>query len=327
MNISSDLYLWIFSCLFIGSVFLIIVYLEKNQLTKNNFTSAAIISTSWIAAALIFNIILWYYLKINFNSEIATQKALEFFTGYLLEKSLSLDNLFVFVLIFKYFNIPDLYQRKALNYGISIAVVLRMLMIFFGIWLISKLHWILYVFGAFLMFSGGKILCSKEQNSNNKNQLNNNFIVIWCNKYLRTTSDLTKERFFIARHKRLYATPLFLAMILIEISDIVFATDSIPAILAILNDPFVILTSNIFAILGLRALYFFLAVSIHKFSYLQQGIAALLMFIGAKMLFSVHLSITFTLGIMLFIIISSILLSVIFPRTYKKSHKFKSKNP
>ena len=148
MNIASDLYLWIFSCLFIGSIFLIIVYLEKTQLTKNNFTSAAIISISWIAAALIFNIMLWYYLKINFNREIATQKALEFFTGYLLEKSLSLDNLFVFVLIFKYFNIPDLYQRKALNYGISIAVVLRMLMIFFGIWLISKLHWILYVFGS-----------------------------------------------------------------------------------------------------------------------------------------------------------------------------------
>lgn len=294
--------------------------MEKNQLTKNNFTSAAIISISWIAAALIFNIMLWYYLKINFNREIATQKALEFFTGYLLEKSLSLDNLFVFVLIFKYFHIPDLYQRKALNYGISIAVVLRMLMIFFGIWLISKIHWILYVFGAFLIFSGGKILLSKEQNSNNKNQLNNNLIVIWCNKYLRTTSDLTKEKFFITRHKKLYATPLFLAMILIEISDIVFATDSIPAILAILNDPFIILTSNIFAILGLRALYFFLAVSIHKFSYLQQGIAALLIFIGAKMLFNVHLSIIFTLGIMLIIIISSILLSIIFPQINNKAH-------
>ena len=313
MNIHSDLYLWATWGIFVISIFFIIVYLEKYILTKNSFSSAATVSIAWIIAAIIFNIILWYYLKLNFNQTIANQKALEFFTGYLLEKSLSLDNLFVFVLIFRYFHIPDLYQKRVLNYGIIGAIVLRILMIFFGIWLISKLHWVLYVFGAFLIFSGGKILLASYSGSNHKENLNNNLIVILCHKYLRTTKDLAKENFFITKYKKLYVTPLFLAMILIEISDIMFAADSIPAILAILNDPFIIVTSNIFAILGLRALYFFLAISVHKFSFLQQGIALLLIFIGIKMLCELHLSIVVTLSIMSIILIASILLSVIFP--------------
>lgn len=314
MNTSCDSYLWITSVIFIASVFLLIFYLEKYRLVKNNFKTASIISVSWILAALIFNAFLWYYLKINFNQTIANQKALEFFTGYLLEKSLSLDNLFVFLLIFKYFHIPDTHQRLVLNYGIIGAIILRLLMIFGGVWLISKLHWVLYVFGAFLIFSGGKILFSNDKNSTNKNHLSKNLIVILCKKYLRTTEDISKEKFFITKHKKRYATPLFLAMILIEMSDVMFAADSIPAILAILNDPFIIFTSNIFAILGLRALYFFLAISVNKFVFLQHGIAIILIFIGIKMLCELHLSIITTLSIMSFVLISSILLGFIFPK-------------
>ncbi len=321
MNISHDSHLWIIACIFITSLFGIGSYLEKYKFKINNFKNAFIISISWIMAALIFNFILWYYLKINFNQTIANQKALEFFTGYLLEKSLSVDNLFVFVLIFKYFSIPDTHQRLVLNYGIIGATILRFLMIFGGVWLIAKLHWILYLFGVFLIFSGGKILFSNDKKSTSKNSLTNNLIVLWCNKYLRTTSSITKEQFFITKHKKIYATPLFLAMILIEISDVMFATDSIPAILSILNDPFIIFTSNIFAILGLRALYFFLAVSIHKFTFLQQGIAIILIFIGLKLLFELQFSIIVTLCTISIILVTSVLLSFMLPNFAKKSKK------
>jgi tellurite resistance protein TerC len=294
-------------CLTIISIFSLSFYLENNILAKNSFKSAAIISILWVLAALIFNIIMWHYLKNNFDLQLANQKSLEFFTGYLLEKSLSLDNIFVFVLIFRYFSIPRSYQRRVLHYGIMGAIVLRLLMIFFGVWLINKIHWILYVFGAFLIFSGGKILFTQHQH--NIKELKNNLLIIWCHKYLRTTKKLFQENFFVIRRKKLYITPLFLALILIEASDVVFAVDSIPAILAIVRDPFIIFTSNIFAILGLRALYFFLALGIHKFTFLQPAIAMILIFIGIKMVFEIKLPILVTLGIMAAIMTVSGILS------------------
>lgn len=314
MHISNHSHLWLHSSIFIAVIFLLITYLEKHQLAKNNLKNASIISIIWILAALIFNACLWYYLKIHFDQTIANQKALEFFTGYLLEKSLSIDNLFVFIMIFKYFGIPDTYQRSVLHYGIMGAVICRLIMIFAGIWLIAKLHWILYVFGGFLIFSGGKILFAHHQNAENENNLNNNLIVILCKKYLPITKELYQEKFFILQDNKLYATPLFLALILIEITDIIFATDSIPAILAVVDDPFIIFTSNIFAILGLRSLYFFLALGAHKFNFLQYAIAIILIFIGIKMVFQLHLPIVITLSIMFLILMSSILLGYIFPK-------------
>ena len=160
MIISNNGNLWLYTSIFILSAFSLDFYLEKYKLKQNCFKTAAIVSIGWILAALIFNGLLWYYLKINLNNKIANQKALEFLTGYLLEKSLSLDNIFIFVLIFKYFNIPNNYQRLVLNCGIIGAIFFRLFMIFSGIWLIKKLHWILYIFGGILIISGGKILIS-----------------------------------------------------------------------------------------------------------------------------------------------------------------------
>ncbi len=321
MIIPNNLNLWLYTSIFILSAFSLDFYLEKYKLKQNCFKTAAIVSIGWILAALIFNGLLWYYLKINLNNTIADHKALEFLTGYLLEKSLSLDNIFIFVLIFKYFNIPSNYQRLVLNYGIIGAIFFRLFMIFFGIWLIKKLHWILYIFGGILIISGGKILISSlfvKKPIKEEIDLNNNLIIKLFSKYFRTTKELVKEKFFIIKENKLYATPLFLALICIEVSDIVFATDSIPAILVILNDPFIIFTSNIFAIFGLRALYFFLAIGVGKFKFLQEGIAIILMFIGTKILFEIKLPIVITLIFIITIICSSIIASFLFVKQEKQ---------
>jgi len=290
-------------------------------LHKIHFKEACIISISWILAALIFNIILWYYLKTKFNYTLANQKALEFFTGYLIEKSLSLDNIFVFVLIFKYFDVPKNYQRLVLTYGIVTAILLRLIMILSGVWVIEKIHWILRVFGVFLIISGSKILTPLFYNKpktylkqlkdpDARQSKFSNFIINLCHKYLKTTKTVHQKNLFIIQHGKLRATPLFLAMILIEISDIIFATDSIPAIFAILDDPLIIITSNIFAILGLRSLYFFLATGLKRFCFLTPGVAIILIFIGIKMVFSFEISIITTLATISSILVGSILLSL-----------------
>lgn len=312
--------LWIYTSIFITIAFSIDFYLEKYKLKINCVKTAAIVSIGWIVTALIFNCLLWFYLKININIHIANQKFLEFLTGYLLEKSLSLDNIFIFILIFKYFNIPNNYQRLVLNYGIIGAIIFRLLMIFGGIWLINKIHWILYIFGGILIISGGKILISDLfiRNKKHDNNLNNNFIIQILSKYCRTTKELFAEQFFIIKKNKLYATPLLLALICIEISDIIFAIDSIPAILVILNDPFIIFTSNMFAILGLRALYFFLAIGVGKFKYLQEGIAIILIFIGIKILFGIKLPIIITLIFITTVITTSILLSILLNSSQQK---------
>lgn len=303
--------LWLITCIFILSILLISFYIEHHKLHKIHFKEACWISVSWILVSFIFNIFLWFYLKIYYDQDIAYQKSLEFFAGYIIEKSLSLDNVFVFALIFRYFKIPEDYQRVVLNYGIISAIILRLIMILAGTLLIAKFHWILQVFGALLIISGGKILYQHHTNKHDQDDLSNNFIVTLCNKYLRTTKRIYQDKLIVKRFGKIFITPLFIAMMLIEISDVMFATDSIPVIFAITEDPFIIITSNIFAILGLRSLYFLLEAGLNKFTFLTHGLAIILIFIGVKMLFTLNLSIITTLSFVGIILSTCILLNLI----------------
>ncbi|QDP73346.1 TerC family protein [Legionella israelensis] len=269
-------------------------------------------SSVWVATALLFNILLWWYLMQISTTAIANKKALEFFTGYLVEKSLSTDNIFVFLMIFNYFAIPAKYQRRVLLYGVLGAIFMRLIIILMGIWLIHKFEWILYLFGAFLLITGLRMLILSEK----KPDLEQNLILRWMRHHFRITDKLHKERFFIREKGLFYFTPLFLVLVLIEISDLIFAVDSIPAIFAITHDPFIVFTSNIFAILGLRALYFLLANLVDRFRMLKYGIAVLLAFIGFKMLLAywIEIPILIILTIILTIIMVSIFLSLINPK-------------
>src|SRR3990167_5451629 len=234
----------------------------------------------WIACALVFNGFIWIYLYSVADIAVANLLALNFFTAYLIERSLSLDNLFVFYLIFRHFHIPTSLQHRVLSYGIWGAVIMRLAVILAGIWLITKFHWLLYVMGAFLVFTGIKIIFSDED----EKDLSETLILKVAKKLFRVTHEFSGEHFFIRKNKLLYATPIFSAMIFIEISDLIFAVDSIPAVFAITQDPFIVWTSNIFAILGLRALYFVLASMITRFHLLKYGIALILTFVGVKMM-------------------------------------------
>jgi len=234
----------------------------------------------WVSLALFFNFLLWWYLRQTLGVELAWEKGLEFFTGYLIEESLSVDNLFVFILIFNFFAIPPAFQKRVLSLGMFGAVVLRLGMILLGIWLVSRFHWILYLFGLFLLFTGLRMLFSGDKEP----QLAQNKLLKWLRRRLRITPELHAQRFFIKKAGLFYATPLFLVLVLIELSDLIFALDSIPAIFAITTDPFIVFTSNIFAIMGLRAMYFLLANLVERFTLLKYGLAVILVLIGAKML-------------------------------------------
>jgi len=229
-------------------------------------------SIFWIGLSLLFNLVLYW----TMGSEVA----LQFFTGYLIEKSLSVDNLFVFALIFAYFKIPLLYQHKVLYWGIFGAIVMRLALILAGTALIVKFHFLLYVFGAFILATGLRFFFQKQKELHPER----NLLVKLCKRFFKVTEDFCDGRFFIRKRGILYMTPLFIAHLIIESADVVFALDSIPAILAVTQDPFIVYTSNIFAILGLRSLYFLLASSLDKFSVLKYGLALILVFIGAKML-------------------------------------------
>ncbi len=262
----------------------------------------------WIAVALFFNLLLWWYLQHDFTIEIANQKALEFFTGYLIEKALSVENMFVFLTIFSYFSIPPEYQRRVLIYGVLGAIVMRMIMILAGLWLVQEFHWILYVFGVFLIITGIKMLIFADK----KIDLDKNPLLNWMRNHLKITRELHKEHFFVRRNKELYATPLFVVLVLIEFSDLIFAVDSIPAVFAITEDPFIVCTSNIFAILGLRSMYFLLANMAERFHLLKYGLAIILLFVGSKMLLApwYKISAFHALGIIAVILVTSILLSL-----------------
>lgn len=234
----------------------------------------------WITSALIFNGLLWWYLDANYGRVIANAKALDFLTGYIIEKSLSVDNLFAFYLVFHHFHIPVQYQHRVFSYGLWGAVIFRLVFILLGTWLLHHFHWLLYVMGLVLFLTGLRMCFVKEETKD----LAETMIIKIFKRFMRVTHELHGQQFFIRKNKLLYATPMFLAVLFVEMSDIIFAFDSIPAIFAITIDPFIVWTSNIFAILGLRALYFVLAGMVERFHLLKYGIALVLVFIGFKML-------------------------------------------
>jgi len=245
-----------------------------------SFREAAVWSVIWISLTLAFAGGLWCYLDGTLGRSIANAKALEFITGYLIEKALAVDNVFIWLLLFGFFAVPPKLQKRVLLFGVLGAIVMRTLMIFAGAWLITQFHWVLYLFGGFLLLTGIKMYWSAETPPD----LENNRLLRWLRHHLKISNEFDGGRFFTRRQGILYATPLLLALVLVEISDLIFAVDSIPAIFAITTDPFIVLTSNIFAILGLRAMYFLLAGVADRFSLLKYGLAVVLMFIGIKML-------------------------------------------
>jgi tellurite resistance protein TerC len=226
----------------------------------------------WVVLALVFNTIIYYWR--------GSQQALEFFTGYLIEKALSVDNIFVFIMIFSYFQIPSKYQHKILFWGILGALIMRVIFIFAGVALIEKFHFTIYIFGALLIYTGIKMF----NHNNAKIEPDKNPVIRFFKKFMPVTHQLHEDKFFVRIDGTRFATPLFLVLILIETTDLIFAVDSIPAILAITQDQFIVYTSNVFAILGLRSLYFALAGVVHRFWLLSYGLAVVLVFVGIKML-------------------------------------------
>ena len=247
---------------------------------KVSFREAATWSLIWVSVSFMFAAVLWWHLDGSVGREVANQKSLEFVTGYLIEKSLAIDNVFVWLMLFSFFGIPLELQKRVLALGVLGAIVMRTVMIFAGAWLITQFHWMLYIFGAFLLVTGIKMWWFAEE----KPDMANNPLIRWLRGHMKIADELHGEKFFVWKDGVRYATPLFVALILVEISDLIFAVDSIPAIFAITADPFIVLTSNVFAILGLRAMYFLLADMADRFSLLKYGLAAVLVFIGVKML-------------------------------------------
>lgn len=279
---------------------------------KVSVKEAALWSLAWFSLALAFNAGLWWYLSGAVGPEVADQKALEFFTGYLIEKSLSIDNVFVFLLIFTAFQIPAEYQRRVLIYGVLGAIIMRAIMILAGAWVVREYAWVLYIFGAFLVVTGMRMLVMAEKTPD----LEQNPVLKFARRHLRITEDYHGEKFIVMKDGVRYFTPLFLVLIMVEVTDLVFAVDSIPAIFAITTDPFIVFTSNIFAIMGLRALYFLLADVAERFHLLKYGLAMVLTFIGAKMLIMpwYHVPVQASLAIVAVLIGSSVVASLIATR-------------
>ena len=265
-------------------------------------------SLLWVALSFAFAGLMWWYLDGSAGRAVANTKALEFITGYLIEKSLSVDNIFVFLMIFSYFAVPAEYQRRVLLYGVLGAIVLRAIMILLGAWLVAEFHWILYVFGLFLLVTGFKMLVFADKEPN----LESNPALKWMRKHLRITPDYHAEKFTVIINGVRWFTPMFLVLVLIETSDVIFAVDSIPAIYAVTDDPFIVFTSNIFAIMGLRALYFLLADMASRFHLLKYGLALVLVFVGAKMLVAYwyKVPIGLALGVVGIILLASVLASL-----------------
>lgn len=255
----------------------------------------------WLLLAFLFNVLLYYWK--------GAELAFQFTTGYVIEWSLSVDNLFVFIVIFKFFKVPAKYQHRVLFWGIIGALVLRAVFIMTGIALFNTFHWMIYVFGLVLIITALRLLFSKEEHQD----LSKNIIVRMCKRLFPVTEDYHGRDFFIRKNNRLFATPLFLVLMVIEFTDIVFAIDSVPAMLAISTDMFIVYTSNVFAILGLRSMYFALSGLVVIFRYLKYGISVILLFVGLKMLVSAYYEITteVTLIVVLSILAISILISLV----------------
>src|SRR5215216_166024 len=293
-----------------------------------SFREAATWSVVWVLLALSFSYLLYQYSLWKFPQDArlmalpgfdpgaaARLVSLEFLTGYIIEKSLSVDNIFVFVLIFGYFRIPAKYQHRVLFYGIIGALIFRAIFIALGA-VLMQYHWVIFLFGAFLIFTGVKMMFSPEKEI----EPEKNLLIRAFKRFVPATHELHGERFFIRKSKRVYATPPLITLLFVEMTDIVFAVDSVPAIFAVTNEPMLVFTSNIFAILGLRAMYFMLAGAVDKFHMLKYGLAVVLVFVGLKMvwlndLYDGKFPITLSLGIIAAVIASSVILSLLFPKS------------
>jgi len=262
----------------------------------------------WVSLAMAFNVGVWYFM--------GKEKALEFLTGYIIEESLSVDNLFVFIMIFSYFQVPRMHQPRVLKWGIIGALVMRGVFIILGIELIERFHWMVYLFGAILIYTGFKMAFGGDD----KVEPEKNPLVKLVRRFMPITKRMVGDRFFIRRRGIWAATPLFLTLIVVESSDVIFAVDSIPAVLAVTRDPFIVYSSNVFAIMGLRSLYYLLAHVMEMFAYLKLGVSFILAFVGAKMLLAdvVEVPLIFSLGMIIGTLTISILVSVLLA---KKHHR------
>jgi tellurite resistance protein TerC len=297
-----SIWFWIGFHLFIFIMLALDLGVFNRKLHKISVKEASVWTVIWVSLALLFNL----FILLEFGKT----KALEFLTGYVIEYSLSVDNIFVFIMIFSYFAVKDQYQHKVLFWGILGALIMRGLFIFAGVALINRFHWIVIIFGGFLVFTGIRMLVAKEAEVDP----DKNVIIKFFRKFLPVSKTMHGDKLFIRENHRTYATPLFLVLLVIESSDLIFAVDSIPAILAISHDRFIVYTSNIFAILGLRSLYFAIAGIMGYFRFLKIGLAFVLSFVGLKMLaafFHFEIPILLSLGIIISILVISILASVI----------------
>ncbi|MCJ8164859.1 TerC family protein [Pontibacter sp. E15-1] len=305
----NDISFWVIFNVFVLLLLGLDLFVFHRKEHEVKIKEALLWSAFWIGLSLSFNAFIYYWK--------GPAPALEFLTAYLIEKSLSVDNLFVFILIFNFFKVPTKYQHKILFWGIIGALVLRATFILVGVALIAKFHFIIYILGAFLIYTGIKMAFTKEDDELHPEQ---NPFIVWVSQKLPFTTTSVGGKFFTKQNGKLYATPLLLVLIMVESTDVVFAADSIPAILAISKDPFIVYTSNVFALLGLRALYFALAGIMQLFHYLHFGLSAILVFIGAKLLLSdlVEIDMRYALVVVGAILAISVIVSLLFPKVAEK---------
>lgn len=282
METVAPLWLWLaFVGIVLASLFVDFVVLSKQDSHVVGVKEAINWSLVWVALSLMFNGLLWWAVRDTTGSTaLANEKSLEFLTGYLIEKSLAVDNIFVFLLIFTYFAVPPTFQKRVLMIGVVGAIVLRTVMILVGGWLLAQFHWILYLFGAFLVLTGVKMWWAAGKESD----LEDNPALKLLRKLLPVSQHYDGEKFWTVENGKKIATPLLMVVALVGLTDVIFAVDSIPAIFAITQDPFIVLTSNVFAILGLRAMFFLLQAAASRFHLLNYGLAVILVFIGTKMM-------------------------------------------
>ncbi|HUE83023.1 MAG TPA: TerC family protein [Pyrinomonadaceae bacterium] len=326
---------WWFYLSFTGFVLLLLAIdlgVFHRQAHKVSFREAAIWSAVWVGLSLLFNVLLYQYALWKFPQDprlmalpgfdpsgAAWRVSLEFLTGYIVEKSLSVDNIFVFVLVFGYFAIPAKYQHRVLFYGIIGALIFRAIFIALAS-VLMQYQWIVIIFGIFLIFTGIKMMLASEKGV----EPGKNLLIRLFRRFVPVTSEFHGQRFFVRSNNRFYGTPLFIALLFLEATDVIFAIDSVPAIFALTSEPLIVFTSNIFAILGLRALYFMLAGAIDRFYMLKYGLAVVLIFVGLKMvwlndLFGGKFPISLSLGIITSVIALSVIISLIFPKSFPET--------
>ena len=308
MHQETSLLIWVSFVVFVLAVLALDLGVFHKKSHSVGFKESIIWSGVWIALAMCFNVIILYWR--------GQDDFMLFLTGYVIEKSLSVDNLFVILLIFGYFKIPNQYQHKVLFYGILGALVMRAFFIWAGIAVLERFTWVIYIFWAFLIYSGFKMLMPQSED----HDLEKSWVIVWTKKIFPTTPHFHDDKFFARINGALHITPLFITLIFVEFSDLVFAVDSIPAIIGITSDPFLVFTSNVFAILGLRSLYFALKGFADIFHYLKYGLAIILMFIGVKMLIAhfYHMPVSVTMLVIFAVLLVSVLLSLHENRKKKK---------